>query len=183
MNNRQELDKLVMTDPLAYVVYTKSKIQDQSFEQFLISLVLTQHSRMKDLEEQVIDDEELLINKTGEIVELEKKLEEANEISNARFDRMEELSDVLVEESDKYEEQIAELERKLISENAHIESIRQQLAERDAQLKVCIEALKWYADDNNYDEGTGFWRGVSSVQSNGGWHATEALKQIGAGDV
>ena len=43
MNNRQELDKLVMTDPLAYAVYNKSKIENQSFEQFLISLVLTQH--------------------------------------------------------------------------------------------------------------------------------------------
>lgn len=30
---------------------------------------------------------------------------------------------------------IAELERKLMSENAHIESIRQQLAERDALLR------------------------------------------------
>lgn len=87
MNNRQELDKLVMTDPLAYAVYNKSKIENQSFEVFLINLAITQHDRLKDLEKQVIDDEELLVNKTSEIVELESKVKKL-QVLKAKADEM-----------------------------------------------------------------------------------------------
>jgi len=115
--------------------------------------------------------------------------------------------DAKLEDSQKH---IAELERKLEFEKgvsklhaAEKIELAKQITAKDAQLKtleeanlylsqdvhdyrdklqVCIEALKWYADDNNYDEGTGFLRGVSSVQSNAGWHATEALNKIGAVD-
>lgn len=47
------------------------------------------------------------------------------------------------------------------------------------KLKIAVVALKWYADDKNYDEGTSFLRGCSDVQSDAGNRADEALKQIG----
>jgi len=61
MSNRQELDKLVMTDPLAYAVYNKSKIENQPFEVFLINLVLTQHNYLKKQEEKIKKLEELKV--------------------------------------------------------------------------------------------------------------------------
>jgi len=36
-------------------------------------------------------------------------------------------------------------------------------------------ALEWYANEDNYDEGSGYERGVSDVTSDGGYRATEAL--------
>lgn len=41
------------------------------------------------------------------------------------------------------------------------------------------EVLRFYADDQNYDEGTSFLRGVSEIQRDGGYRASEALEKIG----
>lgn len=51
-----------------------------------------------------------------------------------------------------------------------------------SKLAVAVEALRWYADDENYDEGSSFLRGMSKVQDDKGWRADAALKRIEGGD-
>ena len=54
-------------------------------------------------------------------------------------------------------------------------------ADRDSlasKLATATEALRWYADEENYDEGSSFLRGMSKVQGDKGWRADDALKKI-----
>lgn len=127
----------------------------------------------------------------NKIAELERKLEEANQISKERFDRVEELSEALIEESDMYEKQLTELECKLKEATQAAEEMDrrfeamsskfdcqikhhykdcEKLIELDAQLKVAKEFIELVSK----------WEGILDPLR---FKAEGVLKQIGGNDA